>query len=86
MLTCPLLAGADEGTPLAGLGRRSPPVLPARAEEEEGEEAAGDGVSSLPRLPFGISTGCSLDSAPRSAHRLGSQQQPRACRRRKRKF
>lgn len=79
-------AGADEGTPLAGLGRRSPPVLPARAEEEEGEEAAGDGVSSLPRLPFGISAGCSLDSAPRSAHRLGSQQQPRACRRRKRKF
>ncbi|XP_032053122.1 BRCA1-A complex subunit RAP80 isoform X2 [Aythya fuligula] len=86
-------AGADAGTPLAGLGGRcSPPVLPARAEEEEEEnEAAGDSASSLPRLPFGISAvppapGCSLDSAPRSAHPSGSQQQPRACRRRKHKF
>ncbi|XP_040429807.1 BRCA1-A complex subunit RAP80 isoform X2 [Cygnus olor] len=82
-------AGADAGTPLAGLGRRSPPVLPARAEEEE--EAAGDSASSLPCRPLGTSavppaTGCSLGSEPRSAHRLGSQQQPRACRRRKRKF
>ncbi|XP_035415472.1 BRCA1-A complex subunit RAP80 isoform X2 [Cygnus atratus] len=82
-------AGADAGTPLAGLGRRSPPVLPARAEEEK--EAAGDSASSLPCRPLGTSavppaTGCSLDSEPRSAHRLGSQQQPRACRRRKRKF
>ncbi|KAM9184682.1 BRCA1-A complex subunit RAP80 isoform 1-T1 [Mergus octosetaceus] len=86
-------AGADAGTPLAGLGgRRSPPVLPARTEEEEEEdEEAGDSASSLPRLPFGISVvppapGCSLDSAPHSAHPSGSQQQPRACRRRKHKF
>ncbi|KAI6076878.1 BRCA1-A complex subunit RAP80 [Aix galericulata] len=86
-------AGADAGTPLAGLGgRRSPPVLPARAEEEEEEnEEAGDSAGSLPRLPFGISAvppapGCSLHSAPRSAHPSGSQQQPRACRRRKHKF
>lgn len=86
-------AGGDAGTPLAGLGsQHSPPVLPARAEEEEEEnEEAGDSASSLPRLPFGTSAvppapGCSLDLAPRSAHPSGSQQQPRACRRRRHKF
>lgn len=93
VLMCPLLAGGDAGTPLAGLGsQHSPPALPARAEEEEEEnEEAGDSASSLPHLPFGTSAvppapGCSLDLAPRSAHPSGSQQQPRACRRRRHKF
>ncbi|XP_075365747.1 BRCA1-A complex subunit RAP80 isoform X3 [Mycteria americana] len=81
-------AGADAGTPLAGLGdQQSPPALSARA---------GDSPSSLRHLPFNVSpvkpgisfleaTDCVVDLEPHAALRLGSQQQTKGCRRRKRK-
>ncbi|KAM6408792.1 BRCA1-A complex subunit RAP80 isoform 2-T2 [Rhynochetos jubatus] len=86
-------AGADAGTPLAGPGdQQSPPALSARA----GEPAA-DSPSSLRHRPFDVSpmkpgvssseaTDCTGDLEPHAALRLGSQQQTKGCRRRKRKF
>ncbi|XP_064314689.1 BRCA1-A complex subunit RAP80 isoform X2 [Phalacrocorax carbo] len=79
-------AGADEGTPIAGLGdQESPPALSARAGEP-----AVDSSSSLQHPPFSISfseaTDCVVDLEPHAALRLGSQQQTKGCRRRKRKF
>ncbi|KAM6196568.1 BRCA1-A complex subunit RAP80 isoform 2-T3 [Sarcoramphus papa] len=85
-------AGADAGTPLAGLGdQHSPPALSARA----GGPATGN-PRSLRHLPFNISpvkpgvsleaADCVVDSEPHVALRLGSQQQSKGCRRRKRKF
>ncbi|XP_059681352.1 BRCA1-A complex subunit RAP80 isoform X2 [Gavia stellata] len=86
-------AGADAGTPLAGLGdQQSPPALSARA----GGPAA-DSPSCLRHLPFDVSpakphisfseaTDCVVDLEPPTALRLGSQQQTKGCRRRKRKF
>ncbi|KAM6379795.1 BRCA1-A complex subunit RAP80 isoform 2-T5 [Pluvialis apricaria] len=85
-------AGADAGRPLAGLGdQQSPPPLSARA----GGPAA-DSPISLRHLPFNISpakpdisfseaTDCTVDLEPHVALRLGSQQQTKGCRRRKRK-
>lgn len=91
-LTCAPVAGADAGTPLAGLGdQQSPPALSARA----GGLATGN-PRSLRHLPFNISpvkpdvsleaADCVVDSEPHVALRLGSQQQTKGCRRRKRKF
>ncbi|XP_074695199.1 BRCA1-A complex subunit RAP80 isoform X4 [Strix aluco] len=85
-------AGADAGTPLAGLGdQHSPPALSAR----DGGPVA-DSPSSLWHLPFDVSpvkpsvsseaTDSGVDVEPRAALRLGSQQQTKGCRRRKRKF
>ncbi|KAM9288520.1 BRCA1-A complex subunit RAP80 isoform 2-T4 [Morus bassanus] len=79
-------AGADEGIPVAGLGdQESPPALSARAGEP-----AVDSPSSLQHPPFSISfseaTDCVVDLEPHAALRLGSQQQTKGCRRRKRKF
>ncbi|XP_076206475.1 BRCA1-A complex subunit RAP80 isoform X1 [Aptenodytes patagonicus] len=85
-------AGADAGTPLAGLGdQQSPPALSARAREP-----AADSPNSLRQLPFDVSpakpgvsseaTDCVVDLEPHAALRLGSQQQTKGCRRRKRKF
>ena len=91
-LTLALVAGADAGTPLAGLGdQHSPPALSAR----DGGPVA-DSPSSLWHLPFDVSpvkpsvsseaTDSGVDVEPRAALRLGSQQQTKGCRRRKRKF
>ncbi|XP_042646429.1 BRCA1-A complex subunit RAP80 isoform X2 [Tyto alba] len=85
-------AGADAETPLAGLGdQQSPPVLSAR----DGGPVA-DSPSSLWHLPFDVSpvkpsvsseaTDYVVDLEPHAALRLGSQQQTKGCRRRKRKF
>ncbi|KAM6249239.1 BRCA1-A complex subunit RAP80 isoform 3-T5 [Spheniscus humboldti] len=85
-------AGADAGTPLAGLGdQQSPPALSAGAREP-----AADSPNSLRHLPFDVSpakpgvsseaTDCVVDLEPHAALRLGSQQQTKGCRRRKRKF
>ncbi|XP_074771907.1 BRCA1-A complex subunit RAP80 isoform X3 [Athene noctua] len=85
-------AGADAGTPLAGLGdQQSPPMLSAR----DGGPVA-DSPSSLWHLPFDVSpakpsvsseaTDSGVDVELRAALRLGSQQQTKGCRRRKRKF
>ncbi|XP_075020441.1 BRCA1-A complex subunit RAP80 isoform X3 [Calonectris borealis] len=84
-------AGADAGSPLTGLGdQQSPPALSTRA----GGPAA-DSPSSLQHLPFNVSpakpsvseaTDCVVDLEPHAALRLGSQQQTKGCRRRKRKF
>ncbi|XP_074012245.1 BRCA1-A complex subunit RAP80 isoform X2 [Numenius arquata] len=86
-------AGADAGGPLAGLGdQQSPPVLSARA----GGPAA-DSPSSLRHLPFDVSPAepgvsfseapdCVVDLEPHADLRLGSQQQTKGCRRRKRKI
>ncbi|XP_010279897.1 PREDICTED: BRCA1-A complex subunit RAP80 [Phaethon lepturus] len=86
-------AGADAGPPLAGLGdQQSSPALSARA----GGPAAAS-PSSLRHLPFNVSpakpsvsfseaTDCVVDLEPHAALRLGSQQQTKGCRRRKRKF
>ncbi|KAM6055745.1 BRCA1-A complex subunit RAP80 isoform 2-T4 [Theristicus caerulescens] len=79
-------AGADAGTPLPGLGdQQSPPALSAGA----GGPAA-DSPSSLCHLPFNVSfseaADCVVDLEPHAGLRLGSQQQTKGCRRRKRKF
>ncbi|XP_075571940.1 BRCA1-A complex subunit RAP80 isoform X3 [Pelecanus crispus] len=79
-------AGADAGTPLPGLGdQQSPPPLSARAGG-----TVADSPSSLQHLSFGVSfseaTDCMVDLEPHAALRLGSQQQTKGCRRRKRKF
>ncbi|XP_009470432.1 PREDICTED: BRCA1-A complex subunit RAP80 [Nipponia nippon] len=79
-------AGADAGTPLAGLGdQQSPPSLSAEARG-----LAADSPSSLCHLPFNVSfseaTDCMVDLEPHVRLRLGSQQQTKGCRRRKRKF
>ncbi|XP_068265014.1 BRCA1-A complex subunit RAP80 isoform X2 [Nyctibius grandis] len=86
-------AGADAGTPLAGLGdQQSPPSLSAR----DGGPV-GDSPSSLQHLPFDVSPAkpgvsfseaadCAVELEPHAALRLGSQQQTKGCRRRKRKF
>ncbi|XP_064885664.1 BRCA1-A complex subunit RAP80 isoform X2 [Columba livia] len=86
-------AGADVETPLPGLGdQQSPPTL---------SSGAGGPVADTPRslqhLPFAVSppkpgvsfseaTDCAVDLEPHAALRLGSQQQTKGCRRRKRKF
>lgn len=91
-LTCALVADADTGTPFTGLGdQESPPMLSARAEG-----LVADSCSSLQHLPFDISPvkpsisseapDCVVDLEPHAALRLGSQQQTKGCRRRKRKF
>ncbi|XP_009979447.1 PREDICTED: BRCA1-A complex subunit RAP80 [Tauraco erythrolophus] len=86
-------AGAEAGTPLAGLGdEESPPALSARAKGP-----VVDSPSSLQHLPFDISPAkpsvsfleaadCLVDLEPRKALPLGSQQQTKGCRRRRRKF
>ncbi|KAM6122996.1 LOW QUALITY PROTEIN: BRCA1-A complex subunit RAP80 [Phoenicopterus ruber ruber] len=86
-------AGADAGPPLAGLGdQQSPPALSARA----GGPVA-DSPSSLRHPPFDVSPAkpgvsfaeamdCVVDLESHAALRLGSQQQTKGCRRRKRKF
>ncbi|XP_068815267.1 BRCA1-A complex subunit RAP80 isoform X2 [Struthio camelus] len=86
-------AGADAGTALSGLGdRQSPPAFSSRAEDE-----AEDSPRSPLHVPFSISpaksrvsvseaTDCLVDLEPHLALRLGSRQQTKACRRRKRKF
>lgn len=91
-LMCALVAGADAGGPIAGLGdQQSPPALSARAGG-----AAADSPSCLRHLPFNISpakpgvsfsqaTDGVVDLEPHAALRLGSQQQTKGCRRRKRK-
>lgn len=92
-LTCALVAGADAGTPLSGLGdQRSPPAHAVRARGP-----VGNSSSSLRHLPFTISsvkpsisfseaTDCVVDLEPHAALCLGSQQQTKGCRRRKHKF
>lgn len=91
-LTCALVAGADAGTPLTGVGdQQSPPTLSARAREP-----VTGSYSSLRHLPFGVSpaepsisseaTDCMVDSEPHVALHLGSQQSTKGCRRRRRKF
>ncbi|XP_068885287.1 BRCA1-A complex subunit RAP80 isoform X2 [Aphelocoma coerulescens] len=84
--------GADAGTPLTGLGdqQSSPPLSAA-----DGEPSA-DSPTSLQHLPFHVSPakpGVSLeamdgvvDSEPRVALRVGSQQRTKGCRRRRHKF
>lgn len=91
-LTCVPVAGADAGGPLAGLeDQQSPPPLPAGAGGP-----VTDSPSSLRHLPFNISpakpdvsfseaTDCMVDLEPHAALRMGSQQQTKGCRRRKRK-
>ncbi|XP_054697457.1 BRCA1-A complex subunit RAP80 isoform X2 [Grus americana] len=86
-------AGADAGTPLPGIGdQQSPPALSARAGGP-----VVDSPNSLCHLPFDISpakpgvsfleaTDSVVDLEPHAALRLGSQQQTKGCRRRKRKF
>ncbi|XP_026714153.1 BRCA1-A complex subunit RAP80 isoform X3 [Athene cunicularia] len=85
-------AGADGGTPLAGLGdQQSPPMLSAG----DGGPVA-DSPSSLWHLPVDVSpakpsvsseaTDSRVDVELCAALRLGSQQQTKGCRRRKRKF
>lgn len=87
-----LVAGADAGTPLTGLGdqQSSPPLSAA-----DGEPSA-DSPTSLQHLPFHVSPakpGVSLeamdgvvDSEPRVALPVGSQQRTKGCRRRRHKF
>lgn len=91
-LTCALVAGADAGTPLTGLGdqQSSPPLSAA-----DGEPSA-DSPTSLQHLPFHVSPakpGVSLeamdgvvDSEPHMALPVGSQQRTKGCRRRRHKF
>ncbi|KAM6322751.1 BRCA1-A complex subunit RAP80 isoform 2-T3 [Podargus strigoides] len=87
-------AGDDAGTPLTRLeDQQSPPAPSARAEG-----LAADSPNSLRHLPSGISpakpgisspseaTDCVVHSEPYAALRLGSQQQTKGCRRRRRKF
>ncbi|XP_071615015.1 BRCA1-A complex subunit RAP80 isoform X2 [Heliangelus exortis] len=83
-------AGGDAGTTLSELGdQQSPPALSDRAGG-----AAAHSPSSLQHLPFDISSAkpsseamdCAVDLEPHAALHLGSQQQTKGCRRRKRKF
>ncbi|XP_062443039.1 BRCA1-A complex subunit RAP80 isoform X2 [Rhea pennata] len=86
-------AGADAGTSLSGLrDQQSPPAFSSQAEDE-----AEDSSSSLLHVPFSVSPAksrisvskaadCLVDLEPHLALRLGSRQQTKACRRRKRKF
>ncbi|XP_069725445.1 BRCA1-A complex subunit RAP80 [Phaenicophaeus curvirostris] len=83
--------GADAGTPLPGLGDQQ-----ASSPSVEAGEPALENPSSLQHLPCDVSvtpgvsfsevTDCVVDLEPHAALRLGSQQQTKGCRRRKRKF
>ncbi|KAM6056434.1 BRCA1-A complex subunit RAP80 isoform 3-T3 [Chlamydotis macqueenii] len=86
-------AGDDAGTPLPGLGNQeSPPALSAGAEGPAGDSPRSfrhlpfDVSSATPAISFSETTDCVVDLEPHAALRLGSQQQTKGCRRRKRKF
>nr|XP_013806685.1 PREDICTED: BRCA1-A complex subunit RAP80 isoform X2 [Apteryx mantelli mantelli] len=86
-------AGADAGTPHSRLrDQQSPPAFSSRAEDK-----AEDSPNSLLHVPFSVSPAktrvsvseaadCLVDLEPHLTLRLGSRQQTKACRRRKRKF
>lgn len=89
---CAIVAGADTGTPITGLGdQQSSPTLSAA----DGEPSA-DSPIPLQHLPFHVSPekpsisseamDSVVNSEPRVALPAGSQQRTKGCRRRRHKF